>query len=160
MHIHTHHGILRWLYWTESGATQAISRARLDGNSRETLFTMEVLHPTGITIDYLRNQLVWGDSGMGTIEYSNLDGSERTTLVSDEHLRPFQIGIHANYVIWTTEGETTFKVVDLSDPSHTSTLNLLTQDSDPLPLYGLTVVTERNRMSRGKMVTIEYMYLK
>ncbi len=56
----------------------------MDGNSRRSIITTDLGQPRSVTID---NQLgvgariYWTDSGKGTIESSNYDGTGRTVIV-------------------------------------------------------------------------------
>lgn len=64
-----------------------VSRSNLAGNNVQSVLTAG--SPSGITIDFLRSRLVWGDSTTGTIEASSFSGSERVTLASGTD--PFQV---------------------------------------------------------------------
>ena len=66
-----------------------MTRSDLSGANVQQLHYTNVVSPTGITIDFLRNHLVWGDMGTMTIEYSNLDGNDRGILVNVDY--PFKV---------------------------------------------------------------------
>lgn len=42
--------------------------------------------PNGLAMDYSARKLYWGDAKEDKIEMSNLDGTERLTLLSDDNL--------------------------------------------------------------------------
>ncbi len=81
------------LYWAEAGQ---ISRSDLTGGNARSVVT--AVSPSGVTIDFLRRRLVWGDSATGTIESSRLSGSQRTTLASG--IDPFKVSMELGLGSW------------------------------------------------------------
>jgi low density lipoprotein receptor-related protein 5/6 len=51
------------LFWTDQGATPKIERSNLDGTDRYTLIDKNIVKPTGITVDYVENQVFFIDDG-------------------------------------------------------------------------------------------------
>ena len=135
--------VCRLVYWAQSGG---ISCSELDGSNYKILFD-DVSLPSGVSIDLLRRQLFWSDTGKGTIEYSALDGTDRHVLLSGE--KPFQLGISGDFLIWTSEGKSEFYLVNMFNTDQVISLNVLTSSAELLPLYGLAVVSESKRPSEG-----------
>ena len=80
-----------------------IERASMDGTGRTVLIDTELVSPNGITIDYEAGKIYWTDSSLDKIEYSNLDGSERTqfgiNFLIDIH--PFAVTLDNNVLFWS-----------------------------------------------------------
>jgi len=134
------------LYWAESGR---VSRMSLDGsNSVVVLVSSSVTHPSGLTINYLTNQLFWTDPDMGTIEYSRLDGSGRTVLLSGQSLNPFKVDVLGNYVVWNSLGAVNFHLIDIVEGGSDTVVTPPTSDSKPV--YGFVVVSDRRRPTSGE----------
>ncbi len=78
------------MFWVVAGdptdrvSPPQIERATMDGNSRRSIITTDLGQPRSVTID---NQLgvgariYWTDSGKGTIECSNYDGTGRIVII-------------------------------------------------------------------------------
>ncbi|KAL7032364.1 hypothetical protein ACKWTF_007298 [Chironomus riparius] len=74
----------RKLYWTDS-AKDTIEVASLENSTlRSVLINRELVNPRGIAVDPLQNKLYWSDWNRKApkIEWSNLDGTDRQTLLS------------------------------------------------------------------------------
>ena len=135
----------RILYWSEDGR---ISSTTLDGGSSAVvLVSTDVMYPSGLTINYLTSQIFWADPSMGTIEYSGLDGSDRTTLLSEPSLNPFNIDVLGNYVVWNSLGATNFHLIDIVEGGEDVVVTPPTGNS--LPVYGFVVVSDRRKPSTG-----------
>ena len=65
------------MYWTDWGKVPKIERAGMDGKDRKAIVRDNLTWPNGLAIDYHTKRLYWADGGMKTIEFSNLDGSQR-----------------------------------------------------------------------------------
>ena len=138
----------RLVYWAQSGG---ISCSELDGSNHRVLFD-DVSLPSGVSIDLLRHQLFWSDTGKETVEYSTLDGSDRHMLLSGQ--KPFQLDLFGDFLIWTSEGESEFFLVDMFNTDQVISLSVLTTSAEVLPLYGLAVVSESKRPNEGMYVNI------
>ena len=142
---------LRWIYWTES---DKISRSRLDGSAKQTLFNDEILQPSGIVVDIFKQRLLWGDTG--SIQYSSLNGTGRTTLLSVDGL-PFQLGILGDHLAWTSLGSSHFSLMKLyDDTAMPSSLTLLVPSAEILPLVGLAVISSGQRISKGNLCNCKF----
>ena len=135
------------LYWAESGH---VSRMALDGSSSVVvLASNNVGHPSGLTINYVTNRLFWADPVMGTIEYSRLDGSGRTELLSGESSSPFKIDVMGGFVVWNSLGAANFHFVDISLGDYED-LVVTQPTGGSNPVYGFVVVSDRRRPTPGE----------
>ena len=137
----------RMLCWSE---VDRISCTTLDGGSTAVvLVSTGIMHPSGLTINYLTSQIFWVDPVMGTIEYSGLDGSNRITLLSGLSLNSnlSNIDVLGNYVVWNSLGETNFHLIDIVDGGGDVVVTPPTSNS--IPVYGFVVVSDRRRPSTG-----------
>ncbi|XP_038060129.1 low-density lipoprotein receptor-related protein 4-like [Patiria miniata] len=98
------HPSLNLIYWTDVGNPAKIEAIRHDGRHRATIATSNLTMPTGITIDYKNQKLLWIDSARKVIEISNLDGTERSIITGNQLGQPFGISEFQDYV-WFTEWE-------------------------------------------------------
>ncbi|XP_074659834.1 low-density lipoprotein receptor-related protein 4-like [Tubulanus polymorphus] len=93
--------IAGFMYWTDWGKQPKIERASMDGTKRTILIQTNLTWPNGLAIDYELSRLYWADGGMKTIEFSDLDGRNRQTLISDELPHPFGLTLYDNKIYWT-----------------------------------------------------------
>lgn len=82
------------IYWSAVGPNRGIRRSNLDGSNVENLATTQLGTPFRLVVDPVNGKLLWGDSGFGLLERSNLDGSSRETLLTGFDTRHF--AIHEN----------------------------------------------------------------
>lgn len=69
------------MYWSDWGDNPKIERAGMDGSSRITLIKDNLTWPNGLAIDHDAGKIYWADGGTKSIEFSNLDGSNRKVLI-------------------------------------------------------------------------------
>jgi sugar lactone lactonase YvrE len=74
------------MYWSDWGKNPKIEIAALDGLERRVLISTNLTWPNGLAIDFEKNRLYWADGGTSKIEYSDLDGNQRTTIISSCNL--------------------------------------------------------------------------
>ena len=93
------------LYWCD-GELGNIYRASIGGKGRELIFSGLSL-PENIAVDWINRKLYWCDSSDDTIEYSNMDGSDRTVLVNTELDQPRGMAIDpsSGHIYWTDWGD-------------------------------------------------------
>lgn len=91
------------MYWTDWGSEGHIERAGMDGSEREVLHTIDLIWPNGITIDIPKQKIYWIDAARDTIEYSNVNGTDRILLErrDDEIFHPFSITLTGDFLFWT-----------------------------------------------------------
>ena len=70
------------MYWSDWGDKAKIERASMDGSNRKVIIKDNLTWPNGLAIDFDKKRLYWADAGTRKIEYSNLDGKGRVTLIS------------------------------------------------------------------------------
>ncbi|KAG8179495.1 hypothetical protein JTE90_027207 [Oedothorax gibbosus] len=90
-----------YMYWTDWGLKPKIEKAALDGTQRTVLISTALVWPNGLALDYKEKKLYWGDAKTDKIEVSNLDGSDRRELVSDQLPHIFGFSLHGPYIYWT-----------------------------------------------------------
>lgn len=76
----------RLIYWTDWGLHAKIECASMDGSNRKVVVNESLTWPNGIAIDYEYMRLYWADAKYDKIERSNLDGSDRTTMLQDPQM--------------------------------------------------------------------------
>ncbi|XP_043269103.1 low-density lipoprotein receptor-related protein 4 isoform X2 [Venturia canescens] len=92
--------ISAYMYWSDWGKTPKIERASMDGSQRRVLIGANLTWPNGLAIDFDKKRLYWADGGTKSIEYSDLDGKNRTVLMGNLP-HPFGLVIHRNKIYWT-----------------------------------------------------------
>ncbi|XP_026176007.1 low-density lipoprotein receptor-related protein 4 isoform X1 [Mastacembelus armatus] len=90
-----------FMYWTDWGANPKIERAGMDASNRIVIILSNLTWPNGLAIDYETKRLYWADAGMKTIEFGNLDGSDRQVLIGSQLPHPFGLTVHENKLYWT-----------------------------------------------------------
>ncbi|GFQ74800.1 low-density lipoprotein receptor-related protein 6 [Trichonephila clavata] len=90
-----------YMYWTDWGAVPKIEKAALDGSQRVVLISSGLGWPNGLAIDYKEKKLYWGDAKTDKIESSNLDGTDRRELVSDNLPHIYGFSLLGDYIYWT-----------------------------------------------------------
>ncbi|PFX30203.1 uncharacterized protein LOC111323908 isoform X2 [Stylophora pistillata] len=93
-----------FLYWTSSGGTPKIERARLDGSERKVLINNSVHFPNGLAIDESDKKLYWAGTdsyNYGIIEAVSLEGLSRTVLLYRRGFHPTALTFYQNFVYWS-----------------------------------------------------------
>ena len=90
------------MFWSDWAEDAKIERSFMDGNDRRTVISTSLSQPNGITIDYASQKIYWSDSDLDKIEYSNYDGTSRTTLETAESglSYPFSLTVTDNLLFW------------------------------------------------------------
>ncbi len=75
----------------------------MDGSNRQVLHSTGLTWPNGLTIDYADQRIYWADASLDRIEYSNVDGSERVILETQDNglAHPFGLTLDKNILYWT-----------------------------------------------------------
>jgi len=93
------------MFWTDWGEEPKIERAGMDGDpaSRQVIISTRIFWPNGLTVDYNSGRLYWADGKYNYIHSSNLDGSDRTEVVSDSRQlpHPFSLTLFGESLYWT-----------------------------------------------------------
>ncbi|XP_028649665.2 low-density lipoprotein receptor-related protein 4 isoform X1 [Erpetoichthys calabaricus] len=90
-----------YMYWTDWGVSPKIERAGMDASNRIVIISYNLTWPNGLAIDYETKRLYWADAGMKTIEYANLDGTDRQVLIGSQLPHPFGLTLHEDKIYWT-----------------------------------------------------------
>lgn len=69
------------MYWCNWGEFHQIEMAGMDGSKRHVIAYDSLKNPTGLAIDFENSRLYWANIGLKTIEFTNLDGTRRQTLI-------------------------------------------------------------------------------
>ena len=95
------------IYFTDNG-TNAIRRVNTDGTGLVSLVTTGLDSPVNVQLDLIHGKMYWVDFGnvtvsnSGRIERSNLDGSDRETLISNLPLpEDIALDVLAGHLYWT-----------------------------------------------------------
>ncbi|KAJ8676395.1 hypothetical protein QAD02_012182 [Eretmocerus hayati] len=91
-----------YMYWSDWGEHPKIEIAGMDGSARKVLIGSNLVWPNGLAIDFEKKRLYWADGGTKKIEFSKLDGKDRTTVIADPNTKhPFGLVIHKDKIFWT-----------------------------------------------------------
>ncbi|KAJ8019651.1 Low-density lipoprotein receptor-related protein 2 [Holothuria leucospilota] len=95
-----------YVYWTNSGANPSIEWAWMNGDMREVLVSDMLLDPSGLTIDFAKNDEVYFcDRAASKIEVMQWNGMGRRVISRSPDLEePVNIEVFENYIYWTTSG--------------------------------------------------------
>ena len=92
------------VYWCEVSEGK-VYRASINCDGRE-LIVSGLVQPEEVAIDWINRKLYWCDFGSDTIEYSELDGTNRKLLLNTNIDQPRGLAIDpfSEYVYWTDWG--------------------------------------------------------
>ncbi|XP_071809054.1 low-density lipoprotein receptor-related protein 4-like isoform X2 [Asterias amurensis] len=93
--------ISRYMFWTDWGSNPKIERAGMDGSSRVAIVYQDLVWPNGLALDYELRRLYWTDAGAKKIEFANIDGSGRQTLIDEQIPHPFGLTVFQDRIYWT-----------------------------------------------------------
>jgi sugar lactone lactonase YvrE len=81
--------------------------AKLDGTQQQDVVKEEIVHPDGLAVDWVANNLYWTDAGTDRIEVSRLDGANRKILISRGLQEPRAIAVDPGrgLLFWTDWGK-------------------------------------------------------
>ncbi|XP_052233119.1 low-density lipoprotein receptor-related protein 2-like [Dreissena polymorpha] len=72
--------IHKFLFWSDVGSLPKIERSSLSGTARIIILYQDIVYPTALDVDIASSKLYWVDSVLDSVERSNLDGTERSTV--------------------------------------------------------------------------------
>lgn len=91
------------MFWSDAGQSPKIEMSWMDGTKRKIVVNERLGYPSGLVIDYEGgHRLYWCDSKLNTIESSNVDGSNRVTVIHGELHHPKSIDIFEDQLYWIT----------------------------------------------------------
>ncbi|XP_068671663.1 low-density lipoprotein receptor-related protein 6-like [Montipora foliosa] len=87
------------MYFTdENPQKKSIKRATMRGAYETVLFIAD--SPGDLAVDKQEQKLFWTDTGLKKIEFGDLTGLTRNTLVKKKSLSPVGLVVYGNYVYW------------------------------------------------------------
>uniref|UniRef100_F7CLL4 Low-density lipoprotein receptor-related protein 2 n=1 Tax=Monodelphis domestica TaxID=13616 RepID=F7CLL4_MONDO len=89
------------VYWTDWADQPYIGRVGMDGTNKTVIISTKLAWPNGITIDYTNDKLYWSDAHLSYIEFSDLEGRHRHTVLDGTLPHPFAITIFEDTLFWT-----------------------------------------------------------
>lgn len=95
--LHPRRGLMFWADW---GQKPKIERAGMDGSSRTVIIDYKISLPVSLAMDYVREELYWGDNDLHVIERTDLNGLRRETLLSKPALHPIDMAVFLGRVFW------------------------------------------------------------
>lgn len=128
----------RVLYWIQD---DSIYQSSLSGYNK-ILFICQT-NPLTITIDYLTRTLYWTERN-GSIWKSEFDGSNRQEIYSSTSFSPLRVNIMRNYILTTSEKNTTYLLIPLSN------LSLVYYLTVNYSFYGLSVISRLKKPFQGE----------
>ncbi len=136
------------MYWTEGGYTlgekyKRVVRAFADGTGREELHNTGLLYPDGLSVDHSSQKMYWGD--ILKIERSNVDGSNRETVLSTYH--PMSTAVLGDTMYYTEAQQNAMFAYNLQTQA-SQTIHQVPGDIEGGLLIRLTVVSV-NRQPEG-----------
>ncbi|KAH3884133.1 hypothetical protein DPMN_008105 [Dreissena polymorpha] len=125
-----------YMYWTDWAQPPRLERAWLDGSHREVIIS-DIGRVYGLTIDYSQRRLYWADMDKKTIESSDMNGTNRTRILTLEVLnKPMALTQYQDYLYWTDwETHTIEKANKTSGSNRTMVLEDLDKVMDLLVFH-------------------------
>lgn len=88
-----------FFYWSNWGNNPKIEKVSFDLKFRRKIITEHIAWPNGIVIDQDLKRLYWCDAKFYTIEYSDLDGLNRKTLI-ELSVPLLDLTLMGDYIYW------------------------------------------------------------
>ncbi|CAH2224426.1 prolow-density lipo receptor-related 1 [Pelobates cultripes] len=90
-----------YLYWTDWGDKSLIGKIGMDGTNRSVIVDSKIIWPNGLTLDYVNSRIYWADAREDYIEFADLDGKNRHTVLSQDIPHIFALTLFEDYIYWT-----------------------------------------------------------
>ncbi|KAG8452515.1 hypothetical protein GDO86_004341 [Hymenochirus boettgeri] len=90
-----------YLYWTDWGDNSLIGKIGMDGTNRSVIVDSKITWPNGLTLDYINSRIYWADAREDYIQFANLDGTNRHTVLSQDIPHIFALTLFEDYIYWT-----------------------------------------------------------
>ncbi|KAM4794631.1 prolow-density lipoprotein receptor-related protein 1 [Rhinophrynus dorsalis] len=90
-----------YLYWTDWGDNSLIGKIGMDGTNRSVIVDSKITWPNGLTLDYVNSRIYWADAREDYIQFANLDGTNRHTVLSQDIPHIFALTLFEDYIYWT-----------------------------------------------------------
>ncbi|VDK59069.1 unnamed protein product [Cylicostephanus goldi] len=103
------------MVWIESyGSHHKIVGANMDGTNVRNLVENKLDYPTGLSIDFIRSDIYFGDIERQVIERVNMDTRERTVVLTQGVHHPYDVRYFNGFLYWTDWATSALKVSELS----------------------------------------------
>lgn len=89
------------LYWTDWGDAPYIGKIGMDGSNHQVILTDNLGWPNALTIDYVTNNIYWGDARGDYMGVADAYGRNRRMLVVRNVHHIFALTLFENEVYWT-----------------------------------------------------------
>ncbi|XP_055348332.1 low-density lipoprotein receptor-related protein-like [Paramacrobiotus metropolitanus] len=96
--IAVHPGI-GYVYLTDWGNIPFIARIGMDGTMFERIIASKLVWPNALTIDYIGERIIWGDSQLHAIEMAQLDGKNRIKILPVSDV--VSLAVFEGWVYWS-----------------------------------------------------------
>ncbi|XP_062842266.1 low-density lipoprotein receptor-related protein 1 isoform X2 [Trichomycterus rosablanca] len=90
-----------YLYWSDWGDNPHIGRIGMDGTNRSVIVEDRITWPNGLTLDFINDRIYWADAREDYIEFANLDGTNRHTVLSQDIPHIFAMTLFEEFIYWT-----------------------------------------------------------
>uniref|UniRef100_A0AAR2JKN9 EGF-like domain-containing protein n=1 Tax=Pygocentrus nattereri TaxID=42514 RepID=A0AAR2JKN9_PYGNA len=90
-----------YLYWSDWGDNPHIGRIGMDGSNRSVIVEDKITWPNGLTLDFINDRIYWADAREDYIEFANLDGTNRHTVLNQDIPHIFAMTLFEEYIYWT-----------------------------------------------------------
>ncbi|KAK6165881.1 hypothetical protein SNE40_022703 [Patella caerulea] len=110
------HPKMGYLYFVDDGVSPRIMQARLDGSELKPIINTDITKPTGLTIDYEKNNLYWCDQKRNELNQLNLKTNARR-LITKNMTDCVSVTVFGDYIYWadTTDNQGSIKKARKSD---------------------------------------------
>ncbi|KAK0094293.1 hypothetical protein PV326_011340, partial [Microctonus aethiopoides] len=93
-------GEMYWSEWSES-VMGYIGKSKMNGDGRTALVKYNIVHPTAVTIDHVKQRLYWVDIVLKHIESINVDGTGRHKIGSSEGMTIHSLAVLEDRLYWS-----------------------------------------------------------
>ncbi|XP_072042767.1 low-density lipoprotein receptor-like [Amphiura filiformis] len=133
-----------FMFWTDWGMDPKIEQAGMNGVSRKSIVTTDLIWPNGLAIDYFAELLFWVDGKMHTLSSCDFNGLNRHTIINSNTVlpHPFSIAVFEDEVYWTDWKKASIQKANKFDG--TSRINLLTNLNNPMNLRVMHPLLQSN----------------
>nr|XP_032823068.1 low-density lipoprotein receptor-related protein 1-like isoform X2 [Petromyzon marinus] len=90
-----------YLYWTDWGKHPHIGRVGMDGSNRSVIIGSHITWPNGLTLDYVNERIYWADARDDYIQFADMDGANRHTVVNQDIPHIFALSLFEDHIYWT-----------------------------------------------------------
>ncbi|XP_036361362.1 low-density lipoprotein receptor-related protein 2-like [Octopus sinensis] len=127
-----------YLYFIDIPSKAWIGRIGMDGSNYERLIIDGLGLPTGLTIDFESQRMWWADAHFDAIEYANLDGTHRQTVMKENVPFIHSLAVFEDWIYWTDSSRLSIeKAHKFTGRNHTILRNMTHQPSILIVFHSL-----------------------